>query len=168
MTVHLDAAALAEMALANADPALFAEELLHLSVCSACRRELHALRRVVEAARSAEPGDLATDPPERVWRSIQQRIHRSERSQASPARHGPPAPAIAGARPAHSRRGPGRQLARGLAALAPILGAAAVGAAVWAGVSRMARSSAEAAARSAPRTAVVEASKGAVASEVMV
>lgn len=83
MTVHVDPAVLVEMALANGDRALYEDQRIHLIGCSECRRELHALGCVVRAARSANPGDLITEPPECVWRSIQQRMRMTEDSQVS-------------------------------------------------------------------------------------
>ncbi|MEV0529677.1 anti-sigma factor [Streptomyces sp. NPDC050439] len=67
---HVDSSDLAELALTEADAAPSGPVGAHLRQCGACRAHLDALRRVVDAARSASPADVPTPPPQRVWQAI--------------------------------------------------------------------------------------------------
>ncbi|MEV6651476.1 anti-sigma factor [Streptomyces sp. NPDC051219] len=134
MADHVDPAELAEIALENGengqngDSVRFAEQRLHLAVCSECRRELEALRAVVRAARSAGPGDLVTEPPDRVWRSIQRELGAADppsEAESSEPRAAPTVTPYPG-----TLRG-SRRPARALAALALAVGLATGGGVAW-------------------------------------
>lgn len=64
---HTDPQSLVELALGGPLPPSVSD---HLQQCPACAAELRELRRVVQAARAADPTDLPGPPPPAVWEGI--------------------------------------------------------------------------------------------------
>ncbi|GGT53723.1 hypothetical protein GCM10010271_67080 [Streptomyces kurssanovii] len=134
MADHVDPADLAEIALDRGDnggrgnSARLAGPRLHLAVCPECRGELKALRAVVRAARSAGPGDPMTEPPDRVWRSIQRELETADPPRGTPSCQPPAAPTVTS-----SLRPPwgGHRPSRALAALTLAVGLATGGGVAW-------------------------------------
>lgn len=139
MAEHVDPADLAEIALENGESGgtgahgeagnltHLTEQRAHIAACSRCRRELDALRAVVRAARSAGPGDRLSEPPDRVWRSIQRQLHAPEPSPDADRTER----ATALAAPARPAPRSARRSARVLAALALVAGLAVGGGVGW-------------------------------------
>ncbi|MGW7072299.1 anti-sigma factor [Streptomyces sp. NPDC054855] len=132
---HVDSSDLAELALTKADAARTGPVGAHLHQCGACRAHLDALRRVVEAARSASPADVPTPPPQRVWQAISAELTVDlGASQARPP-HSAAARDAARQRPSgHDtsvRRRAGRGSALLLAAACLLVGAALGSVATW-------------------------------------
>ncbi|MGW0816549.1 hypothetical protein ACWD00_25380 [Streptomyces viridiviolaceus] len=83
--VHVDPAHLVELALGNA--AISDDDagaLQHIARCVRCREELTLMTRLVGAARNAEPADMPTAPPERVWERIHDQLF--PKAASSPSR----------------------------------------------------------------------------------